>query len=287
MVQRKFIVGSEWLYYKIYCGARTADSILLDYLKPALEELTTEKHIKQWFFIRYNDPDNHIRLRLQLKDTNKIGLVIQSLRLLFEPLLANRTIHKIQLDTYTRELERYGTTTISLAEELFCIDSRFILNALNLIADQELLLLIMLKNIDQLLASFELNLHEKRAFSRQQMQYYKQEFETTKTVHKQLAQKYRKQRLAITTFMNTQQSVYIPLDKLLKDKQLEESNLIQQLMAKRTAAGELATAQLASLIHMSVNRCFRTQQRLYELLMYDFLVRYYTSEIGKKQTKNA
>ena len=30
---------------------------------------------------------------------------------------------------------------------------------------------------------------------------------------------------------------------------------------------------VASFIHMSVNRCFRSKQRLYEMMLYDFLYR--------------
>lgn len=34
---------------------------------------------------------------------------------------------------------------------------------------------------------------------------------------------------------------------------------------------------------MSVNRLFRNQQRTYEMLLYDFLVRFYNRQIGKEK----
>ena len=37
------------------------------------------------------------------------------------------------------------------------------------------------------------------------------------------------------------------------------------------------TNLLASFIHMSINRCFRSKQRLYEMMLYDFLYRKYKS----------
>ena len=40
---------------------------------------------------------------------------------------------------------------------------------------------------------------------------------------------------------------------------------------------------LTSMIHMSMNRWFRTKNRLHELVVYDFIFRYYTSEIAKKR----
>ncbi|MGB8194413.1 MAG: lantibiotic dehydratase, partial [Chitinophagaceae bacterium] len=76
-VKRKFSPGSEWVYFKLYCGAKSADKILLDAIKPLTENLLQDQSIDRWFFIRYNDPDFHIRLRLHVEDANKTGYVIQ------------------------------------------------------------------------------------------------------------------------------------------------------------------------------------------------------------------
>ena len=42
-------------------------------------------------------------------------------------------------------------------------------------------------------------------------------------------------------------------------------------------------ALLMSMIHMTMNRWFRTKNRLHELVIYDFMSRYYTGEIAKKK----
>ncbi|GAA6771469.1 lantibiotic dehydratase C-terminal domain-containing protein [Flavobacterium sp. CGRL2] len=42
-MQRNFCLGSEWLYYKIYTGAKTTDLILLEKLYPAILQLKKEK----------------------------------------------------------------------------------------------------------------------------------------------------------------------------------------------------------------------------------------------------
>jgi len=54
MIQRKFLLGDAWLYYKIYCGARTADMLLTDMIAPLVAELKKQELIEKWFFIRYN-----------------------------------------------------------------------------------------------------------------------------------------------------------------------------------------------------------------------------------------
>ena len=74
-MQKNFILGDEWLYYKIYTGAKTADNILIDVIKPIAQTLFDEQVIDKWFFIRYSDPDFHIRVRFHCVDISKIGIV--------------------------------------------------------------------------------------------------------------------------------------------------------------------------------------------------------------------
>lgn len=42
------------------------------------------------------------------------------------------------------------------------------------------------------------------------------------------------------------------------------------------------TSLLTSLIHMSLDRWFRTKNRLHEMVIYEFLSRYYAFEIARK-----
>lgn len=72
--QRNFNIGSEWLYYKFYCGVKTADKLLTEVIKPLTEELQTKQLIDKFFFIRYTDPDLHIRLRFHLIDIGNYKL---------------------------------------------------------------------------------------------------------------------------------------------------------------------------------------------------------------------
>ena len=38
-MKRDFCIGSEWLYYKIYTGVKTADLILMEKLYPLILDL--------------------------------------------------------------------------------------------------------------------------------------------------------------------------------------------------------------------------------------------------------
>src|SRR5262249_46206428 len=58
-VRRRFAPGSEWTYAKLYCGRAAADRLLAEQIAP-LAGIAD-----QWFFIRYEDPDFHLRVRFR------------------------------------------------------------------------------------------------------------------------------------------------------------------------------------------------------------------------------
>lgn len=70
MVERKCIPGTEWLYLKIYTGIKTSDIILKEVITPLIEYFQADNYISKWFFIRYNDPESHLRIRFMLNNTD-------------------------------------------------------------------------------------------------------------------------------------------------------------------------------------------------------------------------
>jgi len=52
-VQRNFLMGSKWLYLKIYAGTKTSDRLLTSVIKPLVEEMTEKGLIEKWFFLRF------------------------------------------------------------------------------------------------------------------------------------------------------------------------------------------------------------------------------------------
>ena len=165
-VQRAFLPGSEWLYYKIYTGSQTADRILGELIFPFTQQMKTEGLIDQWFFIRYGDPDNHLRVRFHLSDPSAFGKVVAALTPLLEEYYDLKLVWKVQLDVYKRELERYGAATICLSEQLFHYESDLMAQFLGMIdgeEGEELRWLFGLRAINQLLTDFGLNEDQKIA----------------------------------------------------------------------------------------------------------------------------
>lgn len=285
---RTFIPGSEWLYFKIYAGQKTADKILTNEVYRFIHNLDKEKCIFKWFFIRYADPDFHIRLRL-LVDKEKISYIMSLFYKKFNSLVNKRIIWKIQLDTYNREIERYGSHLIQEAESLFCFDSNCVISILrqvNRSKNENYRWLISLEMVDSLLSDFSLDLASKKDFVEKCSESFRTEFGFNELNSKQLNTKYRENKklieLVLTGNLNEAdfKKCEIPIFKrsiMLKPIVI---NIKKKLLNNRTL---LLSNLLTSYIHMMIDRIFLSDNRVHELVIYDFLRRYYTSIIQRNK----
>lgn len=280
--QRIYIPGDHWLYYKLYCGARTADTILTNTLNPITEELINQEIISKWFFIRYNDPDSHLRIRFYVNNTKDSIEVIQRIHRALQFYVKNDIVHSVQLDTYKREFERYGTNTIDTSEVLFYHESHMLISVIEIVENEELYFLFVLRAIDRLLESFDFDLEHKLRFALMNMEAYKTEFEANTLLNKQLDKKYRHLRQQIELFVtpNPLPSDYVMLDRLLDHKHQNTKKELAYIKACNTDSTMQMSLDnlISSYIHMLVNRAFRSRQRFYELVCYDFLTKFYKSK---------
>ena len=277
-MKREFCLGSEWLYYKIYTGVQTADLLLLEEFAPIIEQLKAQKVIEKWFFIRYNDPDSHLRLRFLVTKPDAIATIISAFHPVFEKLLVNHLVWKIQTDTYKRELERYGEATMMDSETLFGYHSEMIVAYLkhkpNFEAETQLL--FGLFTIHHFLESFQLSIAEKHELMRRLQLIFKKEFNADAATNKELDTQYRKREVEITDLLlgktDLPFEVLTPfIETKISEIALLSSNIKIQL--------EIPLFDfLSSHIHMMVNRQFTSRQRQYELLIYDHLYRFYKTQ---------
>jgi thiopeptide-type bacteriocin biosynthesis protein len=124
----------EWAYFKWYCGETTAEHVLVR-VNELTEALLQDRLVTRWFFIRYNDPWPHIRIRFQLRDATAWPAVTDRVQAFVSPWLAEERIWKTAVDTYEPERERYGDSTLELSEALFHRDSELIQAALAIVRD--------------------------------------------------------------------------------------------------------------------------------------------------------
>jgi thiopeptide-type bacteriocin biosynthesis protein len=127
-VKRTFFVGEEWLYLKLYAHDSLMDGILIHIILPVLQKYKKKNPAFKWFFIRYNDPEHHIRLRFFITGKPAHSLLTE-LNTKLRPLYHSGKVSEVVLDTYQRELERYSAELIDEVESLFYYDSEYILNA--------------------------------------------------------------------------------------------------------------------------------------------------------------
>ena len=291
---RNFALGSEWLYYKIYIGPQTGDALLSQAIKPLVSNLIGRKLIDKWFFIRYTDPDFHIRIRLKISDTKYIGGVIDEMYKCLQPWTEYEFVWNIQLDTYQRELERYGYNSMNISESIFYYDSEAIIHFLDLIEGdegEELRWLFGLRYIDNFLDTFHFTLMQKKELMENLKIVFGKEFGMSRFLKKQLDDKYRNKMDRLAQFMSfSKKSLprYEPLIEILHTKKRLISPFAEKLIKLRDS-GNLKVgfhSLISSYIHMSMNRLFKSKNRLNEMVLYDFLYRYYRSHvaISDKQT---
>ena len=106
--RRRFAPGSEWLFASLYGPAGLADRVLTDVIAPLVERVRLAGWIDGWFFIRYADPARHLRLRLHGTPERLGNEVLAALQAAVAPALEDGLLYRLALDTYEREVERYG-----------------------------------------------------------------------------------------------------------------------------------------------------------------------------------
>jgi class I lanthipeptide synthase len=120
--------GSEWLYAKLYCPPSMVDDLLGGPIRELTRSGQHSAIFDRWFFIRYADPDPHIRLRFQGMPALLSESLQPKLTEWAQSLLAADLCLRFAIDTYDREIERYGGQFgMERAEDFFCLDSETVL----------------------------------------------------------------------------------------------------------------------------------------------------------------
>ena len=154
-------------YFKLYTGTKTADTILKNEMYRFVTDMLKNALIDKWFFIRYSDPEFHIRLRLHLKEPRNFTGLYNRFYEAFFPVVDAGFVWSIQCDTYRREMDRYGANTIALIENLFFKDSDYAIRLLHQIVGEnpeQQRWKLALALTDSLLAAFSYNLQQRKEF---------------------------------------------------------------------------------------------------------------------------
>ncbi len=281
--KRSFLVGEEWVYMKFYSGLQTADRFLTETILPLKNFLRQEGLITKWFFIRYDDPEEHIRVRFRLIRQENYAAVAEAITGFVARSQYKNLLWKVQMDTYTREIERYGPS-IDIAESLFHHDSDATIEFLDLLAgDQGEVYRWQwaLKSVDSLLSLFFSGLEAKAAFAADAQGRYYREFNVDKSHKQAFTKKFRDHKLPLLDLLANDGAEHLPelaaAIGLLHRRDAQCAPLARQIQATAGAVpGATEYVDLVgSYVHMLVNRIFKADQRLHELVLYDLLCQSY------------
>jgi thiopeptide-type bacteriocin biosynthesis protein len=148
--------GSDWLFVKLYAPRIFEDDLLTGPMAELCQQALATGAADDWFFIRYADPDPHIRLRFQGQPERLTGELVPYVCKWANDILSDGLGARLSFDTYDREIERFGGTAgTAAAEAIFGADSRAVIEMLRLLRagllDMDMTSLAVL-SIDSLLA---------------------------------------------------------------------------------------------------------------------------------------
>ena len=289
-LRRFFFLGDQWLSMKIYSGPKSLEQLLLNEIKEIVERCYSEQIIEQFFFIRYIDPDYHLRLRFKVNNQKNLGTLITLLNKKLQKYVDNRMIWDIVADTYKREIERYGECTMEHIESLFSFESSMLLSYLS--SNQESAKMDRwlwgFLFIDKYLTHFNMSLEEKVIFFDELRTEYMQEFSITKENIIKLDKKYRKESIHLNYYLSADVNDvpnYDLIESYFANTKFTFDLINEYFENKRVEVPRKYI--IGSLVHMFLNRLFRSKQRNYELVIYYLMYKFYNSvKARKKYRKN-
>jgi thiopeptide-type bacteriocin biosynthesis protein len=282
---RVFLPGSEWLFLKLYTGAATADRLLTGEVASLVKTALGSGAADGWFFIRYGDPDWHLRLRFHGTPA-RMRQLAGELSDALAPLHQEQLLWKVQLDTYEREVERYGgPEAILLAEQLFQVDSEAVLELLALLpgdqgADARWRLLLC--GMDLLLSDLGLGMEARLSAVNALREGFGREFQVDHAVERRMKERFREERRGLEELLGSRRARPPVLARGLEVLQQRSDKLAPIVAGLKglEAAGKLSLsiAELAEdFLHMHANRMARSAARAQELVLYELLTRHYSS----------
>lgn len=291
-VVRDFFPGNAWCCYKIYCSHLVGERVINEVVQPLIGSYKKKEKDLMWFFIRYDDPDHHIRLRIK---SSKIGIITRQLNKLLQPLIDEGFIFSVQLDTYKREIERYQENNIELSEQLFSYDSTSMIEAISLInkmEDENLRWKVAIFSIDCLLNDFELDIFERMELMDKSYILFMPEYvdisrkDAQKNFKSSIDAKLRLHNNFLDEIIRLKKTDSLNEFVPIFEKRSEDlRNIVCEIKTNITNKDRLITL-LRDYIHMSLNRIFPTNARMHELVIYFFMYKTYYSNYNRiKQAK--
>ena len=203
------------MYLKVYTGSASADRILTDTVGPVIGQLRDAGVVDHWFFLRYGDPEHHLRLRFHGEPGALREHALPALTDALAAPLGEGTVSKVALDTYEREIERYGGDEgIELAEQFHAADSDAVLKVLGMLDGEEgpdARWKLCMYATDRLLADAGSDLQQRRDWAKNGAAGYRPEYPNAANLESGIGQRWRTERGELTALLDdTNEHPYEP-----------------------------------------------------------------------------
>ena len=275
--KRAYLPGDEWLYFKLYSHPSVSNNILLKNISKIINALRKQNILKCWYFIRYIDTDNHLRVRLLINRNNTVE-VMQYFEKCIRSGFEKGSISNLLLDTYKREIERYGAYTIEYAERIFETSSDLVVNFLRKnskaqLGHSELHLALLTANI--ILEIFLKSSAEYINLLNLIHENMRHEFEDSKSVKIQLDNKYRE----YSAFINNMDADKNNIITIAGKKEFKSYVKALNLLKAKTDnfSSDKLNKLVGDLLHMHLNRFFTENHRKQEFIIYYLLCKHHLS----------
>ncbi|MGM1431261.1 lantibiotic dehydratase [Sphingobacterium lactis] len=284
-VNRKFSPGTEWLYFKMYCGSKISENILKGPILDFIERNLNKNGFERFFFIRYKDTEPHIRIRFYNSKKKLNEIVQRDFTKILQPYIDNNLIHSLVVDTYVQEIERYSDKFIEDSEKIFYNDSLAVLKIIKLLnGNENLKLFLAMRGIDQLLNDFQYDLIEKLKILKIISEQMFLIFGGHSSLRNKINSKYKNIQKEVFRYMNKENDESNDIQKYISifNARTEMNSDIVSSIINRTSSADprkVFNELIPSYLHMFINRFFISQQIKHELIIYMFLERYYTSQV--------
>ncbi|MFC6103379.1 lantibiotic dehydratase [Olivibacter domesticus] len=251
------VPGGKWLYFEIYMHSSRANDFLTKVLPDFLKK--NNQQIASWFFIRYNIPSFHIRLRLKIRDNGNLSELIKVFYDHLNKDIKTGIISDVQIKPYIREIERYGIDYIEQIEWYFSFDSRRAINLLNLKHEESVLYFITIQFLKDVLSQLSLTAQDQLAYAKNIADKFVKEMHIDMLGFKKINEVYK----------------HFQINNNIKTtKVFERSHLVTVAQAIKLLNKIERTQRINLLIditHMHINRVFIANQRIHELIIYQYL----------------
>ncbi len=244
------MTGSEWLYLELYMHPLAMNEFLNNEVRKLIK---SQKHlITKWFFIHYNDPQDHLRLRLKLKNPDQLPAILQCINRLMDISDKYGHLKKILIKGYEREIFRYGVEQMDMIEQFFFLESNLALSDISKSVEHRYELIV--DFVQKLSARLFTKIEEQVVFFERMARLFAEEMKFDREQFRTINAAYGVFSKKVLLRKKSYKSLFTLFDKILYTCSIEKREKI-----------------LADLVHLHINRRFNQEQRLHEAVLYQYL----------------